>query len=241
MKLACIINLWDGEEHLKQAMSYVKDHVEEFIIIFQAQSNFGEYYDPFPNIAPFLGKMGRVYVQEYEPSFVGNENDGFENELAKREIGRSVALKHGCSHYFFMDADEFYPDFEKMKAEYIDRGLDGSVCGIETYVGKPEYKVTPPMKFHVPFITPVKYQLGGRQYYRCDRTRTARCISVDKIESGVMHHLSWIRNDLERKIRNSSARHQRDNDIIREEVKRLINQGPGFKSNYFHGRYYSEV
>ena len=158
-------------------------------------------------------------------------------------MGLEIAKEKGATHFLLMDTDEFYPDFAELKQEYIDSGCEGSVCKIETYIAKEEYRLTPMMPFHVPFIHKLEKNtiLGGKYPYKCDRTRVVESKSVALL-SKFMHHMSWVRDDLDRKIRNSSAKLGRRNDLIKEEVQYLLDNGPkGYKSRYFHGRFITEV
>jgi hypothetical protein len=240
MVLAAIFNVWDGEEHLKKAIDYVKDDVDYIIIVSQTVSNFGEEYTPDLGFLYDIKDEYDVYLWDFAPD---PELDAFANETAKRQDGVETAKDLGCTHFILMDCDEFYPDFKELKAEYIESGADGSVCEIETYVAKENYKLYPPMPFKVPFIHKLTKDtvLGGTYQYSCDKTRVTKCVSVHTM-SKPMHHMSWVRDNLDRKIRNSSARDFRQNDKIKEDVAYLMENGPkGFKSKYFHGRIILEV
>jgi hypothetical protein len=241
MVLACIFNVFDGEEHLKKAIDYVKDDVDYIIILVQHESNFGEIYCPSLNeVFDMIMKSDNIMFKYFTPDLT---KDGFWNEQTKRQMGVDYAKDMGCTHFLLMDCDEFYPDFKELKAEYIESGADGSVCEIETYVAKENYRLYPPMPFKVPFIHKLTKDtmLGGAYQYNCDKTRVTKCVSVHTM-SKPMHHMSWVRDNLDRKIRNSSARDFRQNDKIKEDVKYLMENGPkGFKSKYFHGRIILEV
>ena len=237
MKLAAIFNVWDGEEHLKKAIDYIYDEVDYIIVCTQLKSNFGEWY--VPDLMCLWG-MHKISIFKYDPEL---DKDGFYNELTKRQGGVDRAKKLHCTHFLLMDCDEFYPDFKELKQEYIESGADGSVCEIETYLAKETYRLYPAMKFRVPFIHKLEKDtvLGGTYQYSCDKTRVTRS-SVIHSMSKPMHHMSWVRDNLDRKIRNSSARDFRDNDKIKEDIKYLMENGPkGFKSKYFHGRIIQEV
>lgn len=241
MKLACILNLWDGDEHLEKCLGYIVDEVDLIVIVYQTVSNFGEEYCPKIDKVFFHKHQDKIVFSRFKPDFsIVLEERGYQNEFNKRKQGFEIAKEKGCTHFFHLDVDEFYPDFRALKSEFGASGADGSVCPIETYIGKYSYKVEPALKLYVPFIFEVK-ELGGRLKYSVDRTRTAQADKVVEL-SKPMHHASWVREDMDRKLRNSSARRNRRNELIKEEVERLMKEGPeGFKSRYFGGKYIKKV
>jgi hypothetical protein len=242
MVLAAIYSVWDGEEHLRKSIEYILNDVDLVIILTQNVSNFGEEYRPNLTGVEKL-RSHKVRVFHFNPDGGTDFNAGYRNELVKRQEGVNIAKIAGATHFLLMDADEFYPDFAELKQEYIDSGCGGSVCTIETYVAKETYRITPPMDYRVPFIYKLENNtvLGEGPGVKLDRTRICRCDSL-AVLSKPMHHMSWVRNDLDRKLRNSSARLTRNNELIRQEVEYLLTNGPrGFKSKYFRGRFISET
>jgi hypothetical protein len=201
MKLAAIYNVWDGVELLKGSMDCLKDHVDLFIIVYQDVSNFGEYYDPLPEI-PTEGY--NVVIQKYTPKVKA----GHENETRKRQLGIDIAKHHSCTHFLTLDCDEYYEDFGKAKQEYINRNLKGSVCKIFTYFKSPKYRLETPDGYYVPFIHELRSDtltgLGKYPFY-VDPTRRINEGDVKEVDC-FMHHFSWVRKDIDRKARNSSAK-----------------------------------
>lgn len=207
MKLAAIYNVWDGEELLKGSMMRLKDHVDLFIIVHQKESNFGEWYEQFPSIEHIClnGEFKLVELYEYQPR-VGM--GGAFNEKAKRNMGLDIARSAGCTHFIHMDCDEYYEDFGEAKQLYINSGHKGSVCKLYTYFGEPTLRFENPDGYYVPFIHELRpdTKAGDTKYpFYCDPTR--RINETDIVELPVfMHHYSWVRNNIERKCRNSSAK-----------------------------------
>jgi hypothetical protein len=82
------------------------------------------------------------------------------------------------------------------------------VCKLYTYFKSPTLRFDTPDGYFVPFIHELKPDTfaGDRQYpFYVDPTR--RINETDVIELPVfMHHFSWIRKDINRKVRNSSAK-----------------------------------
>lgn len=201
MKLAAIYNVWDGVELLKGSMECLKNDVDLFVIVWQEISNFGEAYNPIPD----MNLAGYPFVLvKYIPSI----NGGQRNEIEKRNLGLSYAKQFGCTHFLHLDTDEYYEDFSAAKIKYIESGAKGSVCNILTYFKEPTLRLDSIDGYSVPFIHELlpDTMAGGRNYpFYVDRTRQINCDNVVLLPV-IMHHFSWIRVNIERKIMNSSAR-----------------------------------
>jgi|SRR5690242_4904329 len=202
MKLAAIYNVWDGEELLQRSIDTIKDHVQVIIIVYQTISNMGESHEP--NLELETGGA-KLILQKYSP-VVGN--GGTFNEQEKRNLGLAVARQVGCTHFLHMDVDEFYQDFGKAKQEYIDSMAFGSVCRIFTYFCKPTWRLENLDGYYVPFIHRLQaHTTCGRGFaytFYCDPTRVVNEANVVCL-TAIMHHFSWVRKDIYKKARNSSA------------------------------------
>jgi hypothetical protein len=201
VKLAAIYNVWDGDEHLKGSMECLKAHVDLFVIVYQHVSNFGEYY--MPNFRQYSTEVETNYIK-YDPK-IGH---GSLNEKAKRNKGIDYARDRGCTHFLTIDCDEYYEDFGACKKLYIDSGYEGSVCKMYTYFKRPTLRFENPDNYYVPFIHKLdKWIESGQPGYPFYVDPTRRINTDDVIELPIfMHHFSWVRNDIERKIRNSTAK-----------------------------------
>jgi hypothetical protein len=202
MKLAAIYNIWDGVEHLESSVNSIRNDVDYIIFVYQDVSNYGEKYDPLSELQKIKHDVTFLYEPDLNSSPASNEKN-------KRNIGIQIALKLGCTHFLHLDCDEVYPNFKELKKEFIDSGKDGSVCKITTYFGKSNYCFEKFDNYYVPFIHKLNNDTvaGGRQYpFYVDPTRKINSNNVSLLQSGLMHHYSWVRDDIERKIRNSTAR-----------------------------------
>lgn len=211
MKLAAIYNVWDGVELLKGSMNCLKNSVDIFIIIYQDVSNFGEHYNPLPE----MDLQGFNYIlKKHTPyALVGSFN-----EIIKRNSGLDIAKKEGCTHFVHMDCDEYYTDFAKAKTQYIDSGKNGSVCKLYTYFKKPTWRFEHPDNYYVPFIHKLfpETKAGNKKYpFYVDPTRRINETDVIEIPT-LMHHFSWVRNNIERKARNSSSKNNIAKSILME-------------------------
>lgn len=209
MKLAAIYNVWDGVELLHGSMKSVESRVDVFIVVFQRKSNFGEPWDPWPFFQGIPGKE-MIFV-EYNPSTEPSAAPG-QHERNKRNIGLDIAKQHQCSHFLHMDCDEYYLDFDKMVDVYLESKNDSSVCNIYTYFRKPTLRLATHDNYFVPFIHQLKPstkagEISFSKYgFYVDPTRTISNCMDQPIVIGDMHHFSWIRKNIERKMNNSTAR-----------------------------------
>ena len=203
-KLCAIYNVFDSVELLKGSMECLKNDVDLFIIIWQDVSNFGEKYHAFLD-ADFSNFEKPIYDFKYEPNL---NISGAENETNKRNKGLEIAKHHNCSHFLHLDCDEYYENFAEAKQKFIDSGANGSVCKILTYFKKPTLRLENEDNYYVPFIHElIEITTAGNQDYPfyVDPTRKINEQNVVLLDI-YMHHFSWIRNNIERKFRNSSAK-----------------------------------
>lgn len=225
MKLAAIYNVWDGVELLRGSMNCLKNHVDLFIIVWQDESNFGEHYNPLPEMADFLRDFNFILVR-FEPIGVGGQR----NETAKRNVGLQVAKLYNCTHFIQLDADEYYEDFAAAKELYIESGAAGSVCSIYTYFKTPTLRNEKPDGYYVPFIhrlEPFTTMGYFKNYpFYVDRTRHVNTENVVALPVQ-MHHYSWVRKDINRKARNSSAKFNIEKGTLLSDYN-YHNVGPGY-------------
>lgn len=203
MKTAAIYNIFDGCEILKHSIDSIKNDIDLFIIVYQTISNYGEYYDPLPEILKSTEGINFETISYYP-----RHDNGAINEREKRNLGIEVAKKLNCTHFISMDCDEIYENFSEAKKEFTDSGKDGSVCKMMTYFKRPEWRFENPDNYYVPFIHKLNHNTitGVKEYpFYVDPTRRINTSDVIEINT-LMHHFSWVRKDIGRKVRNSSAK-----------------------------------
>lgn len=240
MKLAAIYNVWDGVELLSGSMRCVKDHVDVFIIVWQDVSNYGEEYNPMADID--LSEFDNVEMVHFVPFTKCKPAD---NEKLKRSTGLELAKQLGCTHFLHMDCDEYYEDFGAAKEEYIRSGCVGSVCEMWTYFQSPEWRLKKPDNYFVPFIHRIDRTTGvgfGKYPYYVDPTRAVMpSINDGYKQSDIallktkMHHFSWVRKNIERKVRNSTARKNIEASQLLKDYRSTLHDG------YFLQDYGQEV
>lgn len=203
-KLAAIWNIFDGEELLTYSVNQIKSEVDVRIAVIQTTSNRGELYEPKFKYSLF------DYVLQFEPN---PRKSPMENETDKRNMGIDFAKTLEASHYILLDCDELYITREFARLKKILESAEYSACRMYTYYGIPTKRIEPIESYYVPFInklTPLTKVGNNRNYSAlCDPTRKDMRLRNAKdlvlFNNPVMHHFSWVRKDLARKLRNSTS------------------------------------
>ena len=214
LKLIAIYNVWDGEELLEGSIRQIREHVDFVLCVVQIGSNWGEHYSGGLEEARRLQGFGLVDSIRFV-------NTGYlppqAKETQKRQLGIDYAIENGFTHFLHMDCDEYYnsTQFAQAKKQLEYESIDGSVCKIQTYYKSPLLKFHKLDDYYVPFIHRVKPETkcglkAARDYpfYADPTRRIAPVRGVVEFDPGriVMHHYSYVRRDIERKLRNSTAR-----------------------------------
>lgn len=198
-KLAAIYNVFDGTELLPGSIECIRDHVDLIVIVYQTVSNFGELSSELCHISD-----DKVEYLKYDPTI---EWGGQLNERAKRNLGIEFARMNHCTHFLHMDCDEYYQNFGIIKDAYFNSDHSGSVLRMKTYFKKPTFQLDPIEDYYVPFIHRLREdtKAGSSTYkFYVDPTRAINDTEVIELPF-FMHHFSWVRHDIMKKARNSSA------------------------------------
>lgn len=208
MKLAALYSVWDSEELLPYSIESIIDHVQIVLICVQNTSNYGERNNDNEEVIMDICDIypENVFVYHYTPDVT---RGGMWNETAKRNLLLEKTKQFNCTHFLHIDCDELYEDFARAKKQFIDSGAEGSVCEMYTYFKKPTLRFENVDNYYVPFIHELRPDtcVGIQNAYAfyADPTRRVNCDSVILIDEK-MHHFSYVRVDIERKMRNSSAK-----------------------------------
>lgn len=221
MKLAAVYCVWDDYKLLVYSMDKIGKLVDGIIIITSEYSNFGER-SKIPTFQTGL-KIDSVIIVDPDLNLppVVNERD-------KRNFGLQKARELGYTHFLMMDADEFYEptEFLKEKERFNDDSLQGLVCRVKCYFKRPTltigydvtlvpfiHKITPELRYTWNKAYPYAFE-GPKQEIRIDPTRQMNIVSGVELSDITMHHYSWIRSDIRKKIRNSTARQNIERSTI---------------------------
>ena len=212
MRLVAIISAWaDTKELLPFCIDNLSPVVNKIIVVYSYLSSHGNYND---------GLKDQVNTKDciwsnYEPE---SGLSTHENETRKRNHGINIARQQGFTHFLIADADEFYKqdEFLREKTRIEENNLNGLVCRLKVYIKEPTLCCDDHTL--VPFIQKLKpetmvgnykkypFTMDSEGHAHIDPTR--RVNHYDRVEMSdiYMHHYSYIRKDMDIKIRNSSAK-----------------------------------
>lgn len=217
MKLAAVYICWHDWDLLEYSLKNIRPLVDGVIIVGSETSNYGEK-SPVPD-------WPDIYIRE--PQF----RDARNSETDKRNYGLNIARQQGYTHFIPMDADEFYDPADVLWAKgLLNDETVGLVCHCETYFKSPQltigkdrtlvpfiHKITPTLKHEFNMKYPFAWEDGQ---IRIDPTRSMNINSGVNFVTISMHHYSYVRKDIQVKIRNSTARSniQRKQDILLNDL-----------------------
>jgi hypothetical protein len=221
MKLAACLNCWaDSVELLPYCIqNLINCGVDGIIIVWSEQSNYGEVVKDYLPTLP-----EQVHLFQREPVFHHPMN----SETDKRNYALDQAKRLGFTHFLTMDQDEFYEPakFKKVRSYIEATGVKGIVCPSRVYFKSPKLTIGKDTTL-VPFIHEIqpgiRHEFNRRYPYsfddrsiRIDPTRSLNInTGVGYTEEVMMEHMSYVRRDLEMKIRNSTAKANIERSTLR--------------------------
>ena len=226
IRLCAIYNVWfDAIEHLEKSISLISEHTDKIIIIMQYDSNRGETLFNFEKATydKILHDIQKKYLTEIIEYIPDLKRSAANNERAKRSLGLRAAKSNNCTHFFHIDSDEYWIGFKEAKQKYIDSKAKGSVCKMYTYFKHAYLRLEEPETYHVPFIHELRENTTtgiGRYPFYVDPTRKINEENVVELDH-YMHHMSYVRLDIRRKMRNSSAVFEEDNQHLKDYNREL--------------------
>lgn len=240
MKLVSIISAWaDTLELLPYAIENHLKFCDGVIVMWSLASNHGAIDRRMLDFVVYQ-KYQNVLFHQHEPN---RKMKPLINETEKRNVGLSIAKREGYTHFFLADADELYipSHVEKDKKLFDDSKINGLVCRLMVYVGKPTLSCTDTTL--VPFIHKLrKDTTAGRfQHYPfaydkkrqsfIDPSRRLNERNGIVMSNTVMHHFSYCRADINLKIQNSTAKLKNREALIKRDI---VNAAPGYVSELYH-------
>lgn len=208
MKLGVSYMVFDGEELLRSAIASIRSQVDFVSVTWQNTSYHGNKNDT--NLKQFLENLKAEKLVDqaifFEPDLKKHPKD---NELQLRNLGLKASRDADCTHHISFDVDEFILPDQLAYAKNTFGDHDCSMIENVYYYKKPTWKMHPNVKCNlVSFIHPVttEYSMIPKYPYRIEITRRLtpylNC-KVYKPEECLVHHMSYVRRDMEKKLRNS--------------------------------------
>lgn len=220
MNLIAIYNVWgDSIELLEGSIKQIRESVDFVLIVAQEKSNAGEI-DPF--VIPFCHSLVNKGLVDKVICFEPYGISLLKNETAKRQLGLEFAKEKGFTHFLHLDSDEYYDsnEFAYLKSVLMEGDFFGSIISLHTYYKYPTLRLKRKEKYGVPFIHKLLKNSACGMSFRnnyflpVDPSRAINSPGVIDVTLNTMHHYSYVRRDIEKKLRNSTAR----NNINRQDV-----------------------
>ncbi|WP_143075461.1 hypothetical protein [Succinivibrio dextrinosolvens] len=217
MKVGVAYNLFDGEELLESSIKSIRDCVDYICVVYQKVSYYGDKasadLEVVLNSLVENGLIDEIFL--YERDFNSQQSKKL-FEIEKRNIGLELCRKAGMTYFLSADVDEYYDSKQFKKAlEYIYlNDIDASACSLFYYIKTPEYRLVADQdeeNYYVPFVCKIfNESIHGNDFFStyCDSCRIItpyKKFYLFPIQTVVMHHMSTIRNNLEKKYLNSSS------------------------------------
>lgn len=208
MKLGVCYMVFDGEELLEAAIKSIREQVDFVAVTWQKMSYHGNLNDT--DLEPLLNKLQSQGLLDKAIFFEPNlKQTPKENELKLRNIGLQASRDAGCTHHISFDVDEFIESQQLKFAKETFSDNDCSMIRNVYYYKKPTWRMHPNIKNNwVSFIHPVttEYSMIPKYPHRIEITR--RLTPYDKCriyteDECVMHHMTYVRKDMAKKLRNS--------------------------------------
>ena len=222
-KLGMGIIAFEGIEHIKNITYEVRELVDTIVICLQKESYHGEpIHQEDVDLANQLLEYG--YVDDiiwFEATDLhteeGNAGPRWIETDKRKFILDYLENTARFSHSLIIDSNEFY---DKEDFEYAKKLLDKdesarvSYCQYINYYRDYSHILVWPFLAYVPFISESSFRFHFKngsfklpsdptRRYVTDRSVTPKVLSFETIK---MHHLSWIRIDIEKKLNNWSAK-----------------------------------
>lgn len=223
-----VMILWDGVELLPYSVRNWEKLGIDLLIVYSNVSNYGQIVNNDLILSAY-----RCHKFKLEPMTSLSPRD---NETRKRNYGLDRARDLGYKYFIPCDVDEFYLPFE------IDLNDSGTVVSCETYFREPTlsvgldrtlvpfvHKITPTLKHEFNRNYPFAWDKKG---IRIDPTRSLNINSGVVLREDIkMHHMSWVRKDIDMKINNSTAKGNIERSTVREDY---FLAAPGVFCRYYN-------
>lgn len=246
MKLAAIYSVYNGLELLENAMFQIKNEVDQFIIVYQEVSNYGETdYTVIKKVTEIAEKFNAKVVLFHTDLKVNAKV----NELNKHNLGLEVAKLLDCTHFLIGATDHYYKENEFKAAKQIAVNFDLTLTEMFTYYKYPTWQLYPKENYFMPFIcklydnTEFKKEVWNLSYLvdPAVRINTIDKHYLFKEDEIMLHHYSMLRVDINNKFNNAAASINWGVEKRNQFILEYENAKVGNEISYFKGRKLIEV
>ena len=254
-KIGLGIVAFDATEHLANIITEIRDLIDYVVVGAQKISYHGDpiAVDDYSEILR-LRDEDKLVDDIYEVE-LDIKKKPREQETDKRNHLIDMCAKNGCTHCIIIDSDEFYPrpSFLKAIKEIDENDYPVTYCQYINYWFDYQHYLVYPFEQgqYVPFVSRVEYHFSfDNSCFRFPSDPTRRynlpvkeymvTVSNGKqykepiyaVENHIfpwetvkMHHLSWVRANIRKKLNNWSSKKLFNNfeDLIDKSVERFEN------------------
>lgn len=202
--------LFDGEEFLEPVIKSVRNQIDHVTVTWQQTSYHGNKNDT--DLKPLIERLKAEGLIDkdifYEPDLTKTPK---QSELALRNLGLEASREAGCTHHISADVDEFYDPEQLEHAKKTFGDHDYSMAQMNCYYKKPTWQLIPHNdKSIVSFIHPVanNYEMTLKYPYKIEITRRLNTCEKCRVygkDEFVIHHMSYVRKDIRKKLQNSTT------------------------------------
>lgn len=250
-KLGLGIVAFEGTEHIKNITYEIRDLCDYIVICLQEISYDGSIHISQDDIDECNHLLECKLIDDiiwFEPKDM-HEDAKDKNavprmiETDKRNFILDYLQSKECSHALIIDSDEFYnhDDFKNAKNVInVNEQMVVTYCEYINYYRDYEHILVWPFHSYVPFVSEIKYRFSfDRGSFDRPSDPTRRYAIPDKGMYHIfpynvikMHHLSWIRINIEKKIASWSAKKYFANEKNLEEniLNRYYNYQDGMNA-----------
>ncbi len=212
MKLGISYVVFEGEELLPFLLPIIRPDVDFISICYQELSYYGE--PASPDLLPLLhelkakGLIDQLILFEQNLSY-----PRVVNEINCRNLGIIKSRQVGCTHHISADVDEFYDPTQLRYAKKVmeEEEYECSIASLINYYKDPTYMIVPSQGHMVSLIQSIDcvfdINTKSKVMHHIDPTRKpvpnekCRVFLLDEI---VMHHMTFVRKNIRKKVMNSS-------------------------------------
>ena len=225
-KLGVSINYFDCHELIEPLILQIRAQVDGIYCLYQKKSYWGNPIEQEDLDELFrLKEIGLVdKIIEFKPDFSKYSR---EQECDKRNLSIEIMKQDGFSHILNIDSDEFYDaeQFRYAKDLINKKNYLVTYCQYCNYYKDLNHYLKYPFKTYVPFIcsTFFNFKYDGPAPGPSDPTRRVNnpwniSSYVFEPEEIRMHHLSWCRKDIRKKLANWSAKNHFSDEVLQRAV-----------------------
>lgn len=211
MKLGVSYNFFNGEEHILASLRAIREVVDHISIVSQDVSNAGQPISTAARDALATAQAEGLADQivTFTPNLDRPRN---RNEKMKRKLGLSLARTQKCTHFFTMDADEFYraEDVKRAKESIATHGWTMTSADSFMHIRRPIHRALDTTR--VSFITRINVTTRLARHFPIKQVDPTRRLTTwprrhhhfapDEV---AMYHMNLVRQDFTSKLTNTST------------------------------------